>query len=299
MKLSRKILITAALAALTVTAQAQNTDGRNGGSRTNANNGVNSAANTGISSNANSNSINSSNANNIVITHDSFADRNVEQQRRIEQGLRSGDLNVREASRLEREESRVNSLQARALRDGTVSDAERAQINRAQDRVSQDIARERQDNERGNPNSASSQRMQSDVHRNLAQQERIQQGLSSGQLTNREAARLENGQARSERMQGRAGADGRIDRYEQHRIQGAENHQSRQIHDERRDGQRQHSGDFRQGREGRSEHQYQREGGHRQASGARQAPSFQGNAQQHSFQQRSYAMAGGGGRRGR
>ena len=196
MKLSRKILITAALAALTVTAQAQNTDGRNGGSRTNANNGVNSAANTGISSNANSNSINSSNANNIVITNDSFADRNVEQQRRIEQGLRSGDLNVREASRLEREESRVNSLQARALRDGTVSDAERAQINRAQDRVSQDIARERQDNERGNPNSASSQRMQSDVHRNLAQQERIQQGLSSGQLTNREAARLENGQAR-------------------------------------------------------------------------------------------------------
>ena len=47
--------------------------------------------------------------------------------------------------------------------------------------------------------------MQSEVHRNLAQQERIQQGLSSGQLTNREAARLENGQARSERMQARAG----------------------------------------------------------------------------------------------
>ena len=295
MNLSRKILITAALAALTVTAQAQNTDGRNGGSRTNANSGVNSTANTGISSNANS----GSNANNIVITNDSFANRNVEQQRRIEQGLRSGDLSVREASRLEREESRVNSLQARALRDGTVSDAERAQINRAQDRVSQDIARERQDNERGNPNSASSQRMQSDVHRNLAQQERIQQGLSSGQLTNREAARLENGQARTERMQARAGADGRIDRNEQHRIQGAENHQSRQIHDERRDGQRQRSGDFHPAREGRGAHNHQREGGRRQANGARQTHSYQGNAQQHSFQQRSYAMTAGGGRGGR
>ena len=141
--------------------------------------------------------------------------------------------------------------------------------------------------------------MQSEVHRNLAQQERIQQGLSSGQLTNREAARLENGQARSERMQARAGDDGRIYRYEQHRIQGAENHQSRQIHDERREGQRQHSSDFRQSREGRGTTHYPREGGRRHANDARQAHSYQGNAQQHSFQQLAYAMAGGGGRGGR
>ena len=146
-------------------------------------------------------------ANTLGLGNGSFADRNVEQQRRIEQGLRSGDLNVQEASRLEREESRVNRMEARALRDGTVSDAERANINRAQDRVSQDIARERADADRGNPNSTSSRRMQADVQRNVSEQERIARGMNSGQLTNREAGRLENGQARTERMEARAGAE--------------------------------------------------------------------------------------------
>jgi hypothetical protein len=238
-------------------------------------------------------------------TSGNMYDRNVEQQNRIEQGLRTGDLNVKEASRLEREESGVSRMESRALRDGSVSDAERARINSAQDRVSQDIARERQDGNRGNPNSVSSQRMQSDVQRNIDQQGRIDQGVRSGQITNREAGRLENGQARVDRREGRAGADGHINGYEQRRIQGGDNRQSRQIYNERHDGQYRRDGDERRswGRNERSDGGFRHDGGYRQSSNYRHEGDFRGNQQahsfqqpsfqQHSFQQRSFAQAGG------
>jgi len=166
-----------------------------------------------------------------------FVDRNGDQQRRIEQGLRSGDLTVQEASRLEREESRVSNMQSRALRDGTLSNAERARIDSAQDRVSRDIAAERHDGDRGDPNSASSRRMQADVQRNVNQQQRIENGVKSGQLTNREAGRLERGEAKVSRLEARAGADGHVGKAEQGRIQRAENRESRAINRQKHDAQ--------------------------------------------------------------
>src|SRR5256886_6138512 len=120
--------------------------------------------------------------------------RDVNQQQRIEQGLQSGQLTTREAGRLEREESRVERDQARAMQDGKLSSAEKARLAREQNRVSRDIYREKHDAETGNPNSASSQRMQADVQRNINQQSRIEQGVQSGSLTTREAARLEGGE---------------------------------------------------------------------------------------------------------
>src|SRR5437879_9809727 len=56
--------------------------------------------------------------------------RDVNQQERIEQGLKSGQLTTREAARLEGEEAKVERDQARALRDGTLSPAEK-EIGRA------------------------------------------------------------------------------------------------------------------------------------------------------------------------
>lgn len=155
--------------------------------------------------------------------------RDINQQKRIEQGLQSGQLNTREAGRLERQEAGVEHMEARALKDGNLTDAEKARINAAQNRVSQDIYRERHDAQTGNPNSASSQRMQADVQRNITQQQRIEQGVQSGQLTNRETARLERGQAHDNRVQARAAHNGRVGAAEQHRIQVAENHQNRRI----------------------------------------------------------------------
>lgn len=163
--------------------------------------------------------------------------RNVNQQERIEQGLKSGSLNTREAAKLEREEAKINRMEANAMKDGTVTNKERARITREQNEASRDIYREKHDAQTGNPNSASSQRMQADVQRNVNQQERIKQGMESGQLTNQEAARMERGQARVERKEARAGADGHVGAREQHRIQTAENHQSRRIFRQKHDGQ--------------------------------------------------------------
>ena len=75
--------------------------------------------------------------------------------------------------------------------------------------------------------------MQEDVQRNINEQSRINRGVESGQITNREASRLERGESRVFGREARAGADGRIDRYEQRGIQGAENRQSRAIYNER------------------------------------------------------------------
>ena len=170
-------------------------------------------------------------------TAGSMVQRNVNQQERIEQGLQSGQLTTSEAARLEAEEARVEKMQARALSDGKLTGQEAARIDRAQDHLSRDIYREKHDAQVGNPNSPSSQRMQADVQRNVNQQRRIEQGIQSGSLTNREVGKLERGQARDNAMQYRAGRDGYVGPNEQRRIQHAENHQSRRIYRQKHDAQ--------------------------------------------------------------
>lgn len=166
-----------------------------------------------------------------------LSQRDINQQQRIEQGLKSGQLTTREASRLEREQSQINRAEANAMKDGNVSAAEKARIDRMQDRASQDIYRQKHDAQTGNPNSASSQRMQADVQRNINQEKRINAGLKDGSLTNHEAARMERGQAHVTRQEARAGRDGHVGAREQHRIQRDENRQSGRIHRQRHDGQ--------------------------------------------------------------
>ena len=161
--------------------------------------------------------------------------RNVEQQKRIEQGLKSGELNTREASKLEREEAKVNRDQARALKDGNLSPAEKAKIRAEQNKVSADIYKQKHDAQKGNPDSASSKRMQADVQRNVNQQKRIEQGVKSGELTKSETAKLERGQAAVEHKEAKAGKDGHVGAREQARIQRAEDRQSKRIYKEKHD----------------------------------------------------------------
>lgn len=168
-------------------------------------------------------------------TAGSEVQRDVNQQTRIEQGLRSGELSTREAARLERGEARVERMQANALADGKLSDAEKRRIERAQNTMSQRIYREKHDAQKADPSSASSRRMAADVQRNVNQQERIEQGVQSGELTNHEVANLERGQVHVDRLEARAGADGHVGAHEQQRIQHAENRQSRRIFREKHD----------------------------------------------------------------
>jgi len=155
--------------------------------------------------------------------------RDINQETRVEQGLKSGQLSTGEAAKLERGEARIDRMESKALKDGNLSQQEAARIQGAQNRESEAINRLKHNDVTGNPNSASSQRMQADVQRNINQQGRIKQGVQSGALTNREASQLERGQARVDRAEARAGADGRLGAREQARIQNRENQQSRKI----------------------------------------------------------------------
>lgn len=70
------------------------------------------------------------------------------------------------------------------------------------------------------------------------QQRRIDKGVESGRLNEREGARLQKGQARIERMEERAREDGKVTKAERRRLQHAENVQSRHIRREGHDRQR-------------------------------------------------------------
>jgi len=162
------------------------------------------------------------------------AQRDTNQQNRIEQGLQSGQLSTREAGRLERQEQHIDRQEAHDLKQGgALTPQEKARINREQNQVSRNIERDKHNGATGNPNSASSQRMQADVQRNANQQQRITNGINNGQLTNKEAGRLEGGQARVNRSEANAAANGHVGAGEQARIQGRENRQSDRVYDKK------------------------------------------------------------------
>ena len=70
------------------------------------------------------------------------------------------------------------------------------------------------------------------------QQQRIDQGVKSGQLNQKEAARLEKGQARVQKMEDKASADGKVTAKERRRIKAAQDKQSRRIARQKHDKQR-------------------------------------------------------------
>lgn len=74
--------------------------------------------------------------------------RQKEQQQRIDQGVKSGQLNKKEAARLEKGQARIQKMENKAAADGKITARERARIEKAQDRESRRIERERHDKQR-------------------------------------------------------------------------------------------------------------------------------------------------------
>ena len=171
-----------------------------------------------------------------AVTYDT--QRDINQQQRIENGLKSGTLNTREASSLEKQEAKVDRMEANSLQNGRMSPQEQARIQNAQNRVSQDISRDTHNGKVGNPNSVSSQRMQADVQRDINQETRIRNGVENGSLTNRETAQLERGQAHVDRTEARAGRNGHVGAGAQGAVNRAENHASGQIYRDKHNGHR-------------------------------------------------------------
>ncbi|HKA41824.1 MAG TPA: hypothetical protein VKF40_07535 [Burkholderiales bacterium] len=71
--------------------------------------------------------------------------RQVDQEKRIEQGAKSGQLTDKEAGRLEKGQAHVQKMEDKAVADGKVTKKERKKIEHAQDQQSKKIHREKHD----------------------------------------------------------------------------------------------------------------------------------------------------------
>lgn len=71
--------------------------------------------------------------------------RQANQQQRIDQGVKSGELTGKEAARLEKNQQRIQKMEDKAKADGKVTPKERARLEKAQNVESKKIAREKHD----------------------------------------------------------------------------------------------------------------------------------------------------------
>ena len=69
--------------------------------------------------------------------------REARQQKRIDQGVKSGQLTPTEASRLEKQQAKIKSDEAKAKSDGKVTPKERAKLTKEQNRASRNIHRKK------------------------------------------------------------------------------------------------------------------------------------------------------------
>jgi len=116
--------------------------------------------------------------------------RKENQQDRIAQGVKSGQLTAGETANLETKEAAINgeTKADRAANGGKLTQAEKKQINQQQNQLSNQIYKDKHNaNTAHYGNNEVGQRREN-------QQDRIAQGIKSGQLTAGETAKLENQQ---------------------------------------------------------------------------------------------------------
>ncbi len=74
--------------------------------------------------------------------------RQANQERRIQQGVKSGQLTGREAARLEQREAKIQTNKQADMADGKVTAQERRKLQREQNRTSRAITRQKHDRQR-------------------------------------------------------------------------------------------------------------------------------------------------------
>jgi hypothetical protein len=119
-----------------------------------------------------------------------IAQRKENQQDRIANGVQSGQLTAGETANLEKKEAAINKETAadRAANGGKLTAAEKQQVNKQQNQMSKQIYADKHNaNTAHYGNNKVGQRREN-------QQDRIAQGIKSGQLTAGETAKLENQQ---------------------------------------------------------------------------------------------------------
>jgi hypothetical protein len=159
------------------------------------------------------------------------------QQQRIAQGVQSGQLTAHETARLERKESALNHevRDMRAVDGGTLTPKDRAVVSHQQNRLSRDIYAQKHDAQsQGNGTGEIAQRKEN-------QQDRIGQGIQSGQLTAGEAARLERKETalNQETRDMRALDGGKLTPGDKAVVNQQQNELSKRIYDQKHDAQTQ------------------------------------------------------------
>jgi hypothetical protein len=77
--------------------------------------------------------------------------RQANQEKRIDQGIATGELTKHETKRVEKEQAVINKAEDKAKADGKVTKKERAHLTRMQNKASKDIYRQKHDAQTAKP----------------------------------------------------------------------------------------------------------------------------------------------------
>jgi hypothetical protein len=165
------------------------------------------------------------------VTGKTIQERKDNQQERIGNGVENGSLTAGEAANLEKKESNLNKEERDMREDdnGKLTNADKAKLTRQQNRLSDDIYKQKHD-------AQVQPKTNNEVNtRDRLQQERIGQGIKSGQLTAGEASNLEKKEANlnKEERTDRAANGGKLTQGEKKQINQQQNGLSKQIYNKK------------------------------------------------------------------
>lgn len=168
------------------------------------------------------------NPNSTPVTGQTIQERKDNQQERIGNGVENGSLTAGEAGKLETKEQNLNKEERnmRAADGGKLTDADKAKLTNQQNKLSNQIYNQKHD-------AQVQPKTDNEVNtRDRLQQERIGQGIKSGQLTAGETANLDKKEAKvnKEERTDRAANGGKLTGAEKQKINRQQNRMSKQIY---------------------------------------------------------------------
>lgn len=159
--------------------------------------------------------------------------RQHEQQKRIHEGVKSGELTKPEAKGLKKEEHGIRQEERQFKSDGALTAEERAKLHADQNKVSKDIHTEKHDAEVRTPRPHDP-----GVNaRQHEQQARIREGARSGQLTKDEVKSLEREEKGIRQEERQFKADGKLTPEERAKLNTDLNTVNQDIEKEKHDGE--------------------------------------------------------------
>jgi hypothetical protein len=164
------------------------------------------------------------------------------QEQRIDQGVKSGALKPKETGRLEAEQAKIRQTEQRMKSDGQLTPNERQKLNNMQDRSSQHIYNQKHDAQTvnvGSSGAAIGSMKDPGIQRRMQNMEqRIDQGIKSGELTPKEAGKLEAEQARIQQAEQRMKSDGNLTGQERQKLHNMQDRSSSHIYKQKHDRQK-------------------------------------------------------------